>query len=259
MEHIVEIGNVFYDSNTNHFYKKDQTFKDYIYFDCFSKECNGRLQLNCVSKLKRIVFDHKPHSTAAVFNEVQILKVNKLVLKMATEDEYKNCKPNEIYSKVIQHFGDHQMPTLPLNHKTKSLKSIRNARYRQQDSSNISQKRHTENNANVQITLSENGENISHPHESSNLTNDDICILLNDRENNSCDDSMTSSCEIDRSIHEINDFGISNLTNTSNVKATSAENVFIELDSASKTTRKNDSQINEFNSHEIPTSSLKGE
>lgn len=129
MESIEGFENLFRDSKTDHIYKKNQTFQKYMYFDCFYKNCKGRLQLNFDSKLKRIIVEHNDHSTASVSNQLEVLKINNNILKMSIDT---NLKPADIYSNAIEHFRG----KLPLNHEKKSFKSIKNARYRNKKSTN---------------------------------------------------------------------------------------------------------------------------
>lgn len=112
--------------DTHQYYKKDQDSAKYTYFDCFSKACNGRLRLDKKTNVKNVISEHIEHK-GDMKNEIEVLKLDKLILKMASDSTHENLTPSALYKDALRHFAGHQ---LPIHHKTCSIKSIKNKRYR---------------------------------------------------------------------------------------------------------------------------------
>lgn len=84
--------------------------------------------------MKNVVLEHKKHKID-INNEVEILKLNKLISKMASDTTHEKHTPSALYTIALRLFAGN---TLPLKHKKKSIKSIENVRYRAAKKNSVS-------------------------------------------------------------------------------------------------------------------------
>lgn len=128
MEQINGVDNIYSDKKFKLYYKKDQSFDNYTYYNCFVKKCPGRVKFMHLTNVRVAMCEHKEHhSFEQVTNEVDLLRLRKKCIDAAVSQDHSDKPAAQIYQLVLNEFPEIQ---LPKGHKATMKRSIENARYR---------------------------------------------------------------------------------------------------------------------------------
>lgn len=128
MEQVNGVENIYLDDKFKIYYKKDQGFDNYTYYNCFVKGCPGRVKLMHNTNVRVSLNEHKEHhSFLKATNEIDLLRLRKKCIEMATDENHSEMSSARVYQLVLEQFTDIE---LPKGHKAAVKRSIENARYR---------------------------------------------------------------------------------------------------------------------------------
>lgn len=113
---------VYEDQQSKMFYKKNQSFESYTYYDCYKKKCSGRSNIKGLMKKHTCARDCYSKS-----NSMELMKFKKKLLVWALDPEFDKLSCLELYKVAIEKFDP---MTAPPHHQKECVKAIRNARYR---------------------------------------------------------------------------------------------------------------------------------
>lgn len=128
MEQINGVDNIYLDKKFKLYYKKDQSFDNYTYYNCFVKKCPGRVKIMHTTSVRVCLCDHKGHhSFVQVTNEIDLLRMRKKCIEVAVDRNHSEKSVPQIYQLVLDEFPEIQ---LPKGNKAVMKRAIENARYR---------------------------------------------------------------------------------------------------------------------------------
>lgn len=128
MEEINGVTNIYLDQKFKLYYKRDQKYPNYAYYNCFVKECPGRIKFDHTTKVQVSMCEHSDHhSFEKSTNSIDLLRFRNKCIEMAIDENYIGVPPPDIYRLILAQFPGIQ---LVKGHKSQMKRAIENSRYR---------------------------------------------------------------------------------------------------------------------------------
>lgn len=124
MINVQSLPNVYFEPKSKNYYKLKQKFENYCYYNCVIAKCPGRVRIDNKSNIT-LMNKHSKHDNLQ--NTIQLMKIKRMILEMASDPKYDGLKPAAIYENVMINF---EGVLLPKYHKSIARKSVVNARRR---------------------------------------------------------------------------------------------------------------------------------
>lgn len=119
------VGNVYFLKESDQYYTKDQHFMNYAYFNCFVRDCCGRIRVDHGSQNVRVIRQHSAHQPNAFQSPLETTKFRKMLINMATDAKYAHLNADQLLNLIKLELNiAHPKNTADWG------KVVRNARYR---------------------------------------------------------------------------------------------------------------------------------